>query len=144
MTAFIQHIVDNSVEGSRVVGSLPHLKENPQAVLCAHNGRAFDIPLMFCECHKNNIQPPASWRYVDTMELAKALRFPCVKLQCLRRLVSDDSLRAHRALDDVFCLRAAVGALAEAQGLTPWGLLKLFVFAADVDVSLSRISFLRS
>ena len=139
MTAFIQHIVDNAVEDSR-----PHLKENAQAVLCAHNGRAFDIPLMFCECLRNNLQPPASWCYVDTLEVTKALNLPCVKLQCLRRLVSDTSLRAHRALDDVFCLRAVVAAVAEAQGLRPWDLLKFFVFAPDLEVTFSRISVLTS
>ena len=90
------------------------------------------------------MHPPASWCFVDTLEVAKALNVSCAKLQCLRRLASDGSRRAHRALDDVLALREVVSAIAATQGLRPWDLLKFFAFTVDVNGTLSRISLLRS
>lgn len=37
----------------------------------AHNGRRFDLPFLAAELARNELQLPGSWRYLDTLELAK-------------------------------------------------------------------------
>ena len=77
----------------------------PSPVLVAHNGRGFDFPFLLSECQRNNLDwnLMASWMYVDTLDVVKAIDDgalgSCQKLQCLLHQASVRDLQAHRALD---------------------------------------------
>ena len=87
------------------------------------------------------------WKFVDTLQVVRALDADthggCVKLQCLlRHLAHGEELRAHRALDDCFALRAVLGSLAGLLGVSPWALLRPFVVELDSSASLMNIAML--
>ena len=97
-------------------------------VVVAHNGFKFDFPFLCAEClrHGISLETFAAWRFVDSLDLLRALssilgdatdfaRGGCSKLQCLARQVSIDRLGprgnervAHRALADVESLRSVL------------------------------------
>ena len=109
----------------------------------------FDFPILCSECFRNEIALSnlEHWRFVDTLDVARALSNElhggCVKLQCLlRHLAHAEDLRAHRALDDCYALRSVLGSLAASLGVSPWLLLKPFVFAFDSNATLLNLSLL--
>ena len=79
--------------------------ERPSPVMVAHNGRGFDFPFLLSECQRNNLDWSlmASWMYVDTLDLVRAIDEgalgSCKKLQCLLHQTAVGDLQAHRALD---------------------------------------------
>ena len=90
---------------SRVCRFLTNVKSNatkPYLLIAAHNGKQFDFPMMLSECYRHHVPIDvfSGWLYVDTLDVARALQLPCIKLQCLIHMTSWAShLRAHRALD---------------------------------------------
>lgn len=44
-----------------------------EALLCAHNCRAFDAPFLAAEAARSGRTLPAGWRFVDSLEVARAL-----------------------------------------------------------------------
>ena len=79
--------------------------ELPSAVMVAHNGRGFDFSFLLSECQRNNLDWSlmASWMYVDTLDLVRAIDEGalglCKKLQCLLHQTAVGYLQAHRTLD---------------------------------------------
>ena len=66
-----------------------------------------------------------------------------MKLQCLARDAGKvGGLRAHRALDDCFALRAVTCQVAAGFGLNSWGLLRNFAVALDWEASMAHVSLL--
>jgi DNA polymerase III epsilon subunit-like protein len=123
--------------------------EPPVICLAAHNGFRFDYPMLLCECLRNNIpwSPMMRWRYVDTLVLTRALDADvyggCLKLQCLvRRCSSQSDLRAHRALDDSFFLRAVVVNLSQLLDSTVVDLLRPFVVSMDWQATGASLAVL--
>ena len=119
--------------------------EPPVLVLAAHNGFRFDFAMLLCECSRHGVSwaPLHRWLFVDTLSVHQATRPSCMKLQCLRREAANgDGLRAHRALDDCFALRATTLHVAERLGLDLWGLLRGFAVALDGEASMAQVSLL--
>ena len=139
-------------DGESSEDELPPLKvraEPPLICLAAHNGFRFDYPMLLCECLRNNIpwSPMMRWRYVDTLVLTRALDADvyggCLKLQCLvRRCSSQSGLRAHRALDDKFFLRAVVVNLSQLLDSTDVDLLRPFVVSMDWQATGASLAVL--
>ncbi len=123
----------------------PTLKDAPpQVVIVAHNGVGFDFPFLCSECYRNDIllESLCRWRFVDSLEVVRAIDDVggCVKLQCLlRHLAREEELRAHRALDDCFALRAVLSSLARWLGVSPWALLRPFVLEFDSSATLTNL-----
>ena len=66
-----------------------------------------------------------------------------MKLQCLAHAAENVSgLRAHRALDDCYVLRAVTMQVAARLGLSLWGLLRNFAVELDPDASMAQVSVL--
>ena len=104
---------------------------------------------MCSECYRNNIdlESIGHWKFVDTLEVIRAIdgevHGGCVKLQCLlRHLASNEDLRAHRALDDCYALRAVVGSLAGVLGVCTMTLLRPFIVELDSASTLMNIAML--
>ena len=109
----------------------------------------FDFPFLCSECFRNQIHLDylANWRYVDSLDVVKALDSQahggCVKLQCLlRHLARAADLRVHRALDDCYALRSVGDTFAASLGVSPSLLLKPFVFEFDSNATLTNLSVL--
>ena len=120
-------------------------EEPPVLVLAAHNGFRFDFAILLCECCRHGVSwaPLQRWLFVDTLSVFQAAGPSCVKLQCLARDAGNvDGLRAHRALDDCFALRAVTCQVAAQFGLDSWGLLRGFAVALDWEASLAHVSLL--
>jgi hypothetical protein len=68
----------------------------PQVLLAGHNGRAFDFPMLLCNCLRLGVAAEhlGRYAYVDTLDVYKAaaseasLAGSCLKLQCLLRACS--------------------------------------------------------
>ena len=111
MVDFVQHLqvidmqASESSEDELPTARFAH--PIPEVVLIAHNGRKFDFPFLFSECHRNELawDDVVNWVFVDSLEIAKAVDAEvyrgCPKLQCLLMALASDevSLKAHRALD---------------------------------------------
>ena len=140
-------VVSDDESSSDDASGLPCLKgELPHIVIAAHNGMKFDFAMLASECYRHASSPDAlvRWKYVDTLEVAKAARmFDCVKLQCaLQSSGCMEKLRAHRALDDAFALKAVVRHMAEAYGVSTLKLLAQFTYDFDVSASAAQLSAL--
>ena len=153
-TAFAEGLVDMTVvddsESSqdcphRALPSLP--EEPPVLVLAAHNGFRFDFAMLLCECCRHDVSwaPLQRWLFVDTLSVLQAVgdTGACMKLQCLAHAAGNvDGLRAHRALDDCYALRAVLLQVAARLGLNLWSLLHNFAVALDPDASMAQVSVL--
>ena len=153
-TAFAEELVAMTVvEDSESSQDAPHsplpsLPEDPPVlVLAAHNGLRFDFAMLLCECSRHNMSwaPLQRWLFVDTLAVLQAVGDAgvCMKLQCLARGAGNiDGLRAHRALDDCYALRAVIKQVAAGLGLDLWSLLRNFAVALDSDTSAAQVSVL--
>ena len=148
LAKFLDHIAEGVVtddeSSADEVDSHPRLKsELPEVVMVAHNGIKFDFAMLLSECCRclMPLCPLARWRYVDTMDVAKAAgMLDCVKLQCMLRVAGcAGELRAHRALDDAIALRGVVKHLAEAFGVSTPNLLRRFVRELDLPASVAQL-----
>ena len=75
--------------------------------LVAHNCDGFDKWFLQSRCSNYGIRIPPNWRYLDTIQMAKLL-LPGLKsysLASLCKLYKIEQRDAHRAEDDVRCLR---------------------------------------
>ena len=82
--------------------------------LVAHNGEAFDKPLLCRECARVGVSLPAHWEWLDTMKIArrlwsesstaeerKATKTPCTLSNLHQRLLGTELNGAHDAAADV-------------------------------------------
>jgi hypothetical protein len=69
-------------DDSRIVGELYEAFENADAV-CAHNGNKFDVPVFKTRLIANNMPPPRRVKVIDTLSIAKGLKFNSNKLESL-------------------------------------------------------------
>ena len=135
-------------DSSQEPDSMPSLRfPTPQILLVGHNGRAFDFPMLLCNCLRlgGATGHLARYAYVDTLDLCRAtsgttLLDGCLKLQCLFRACScpRSGLRAHRALDDCIALRSVTCHIASAIGMGEAELLGKFAFEIDLGQSCSN------
>ena len=75
--------------------------------LIAHNNEGFDRWFLKVRTNHHKIRIPSSWRYVDSLQLAKLI-YPRKDSYSLNNLCKDLGVvqtEAHRAGDDVRCLR---------------------------------------
>jgi len=75
--------------------------------LIAHNCENFDKWFLHSRCFKYRLRIPSNWKYLDTILLAKLLHpeFPSYSLASLCKHYQITQISAHRADDDVNCLR---------------------------------------
>ena len=113
----------------------------PQVLLAGHNGRAFDFPMLLCNCLRRGaaVEHLGRYAYVDTLDVCKAMSATslaggCLKLQCLVRGCPclSSGLRAHRALDDCVALQHVTGHMASSLGIGEQELLGKFAFEIDL------------
>ena len=149
LVRFLDTLAENAVtddeSSADEVAALPSIKtELPEIVVVAHNGIKFDFAMLLSECCRSALplQQLARWKYVDTLEVAKAAgMFECVKLQCMHRVASGrGELRAHRALDDAIALQGVVKYVAESLGISILSLLQRFTCEVDLDASVAHLS----
>ena len=156
MVSFIRNLVEMTIEdpddsSCDECAALTLSESLPRVVIVGHNIYRFDLPILLSECHRNAIQCDAleQWCFMDTLEICRlldsGLSGGCVKLQCLLRtfLGPQDSLCAHRALDDCYALRGVIGAIAFRLGLTLRGLVRQFSVAMCSAACLEQLSSLR-
>ena len=75
--------------------------------LVAHNNEGFDKWFLKNRANKHRIRLPTSWRYLDSIQLAKLI-YPHRDSYSLNNLCKDlnvKQIQAHRAGDDVRCLK---------------------------------------
>jgi DNA polymerase-3 subunit alpha (Gram-positive type) len=78
-----------------------------QVYLVAHNNANFDMWFLKSRASEHQIRLPSRWRYVDSLLLAK-LVYPGRNSYSLKNLclfLDVEQIQAHRAGDDVRCLR---------------------------------------
>ena len=136
-------VVDNYADSDDEFLELPRLYPEPQILLAGHNACKFDFPLLLAECLRHNILCDCfeRWVFADTLQVFRTvLEHGCMKLQCLIRAVNgNDSLRAHRAVDDCVALRRVLQILAEQSGTSFPNILRRFAVEIDVQCSLSQL-----
>jgi len=121
-------------------------EESPTLVLVAHNGFAFDYPLLLFECHRHGLELTSftEWLFVDTLIIMRAMDDStglCHKLQCLaHRARVEEALCAHRARDDCIALQCIVQLIAEKIGLSSEDLLRMFAVRIDLEASLAQVA----
>ena len=155
MVSFIRNLVEMAIhdtdDSSCDECAAPTLSENsPRVVIVGHNIYRFDLPILLSECHRNAIQFDAleQWYFMDTLEICRlldpGLSGGCVKLQCMLKtfLGPQDSLCAHRALDDCHALRGVIRAIALRLGLTLRRLARQFSVAMCATACLEQLSSL--
>lgn len=78
-----------------------------QIYLVAHNSTGFDMLLLKSRALKYNICIPQQWRFIDSLLLAK-LVYPHLNSYSLKNICASlyiQQIRAHRASDDVRCMK---------------------------------------
>lgn len=75
--------------------------------LIAHNVEGFDKWFLQSRCFNHGLRIPSNWKYLDTIHMAKLLYpgLPSYSLSYLCKKFSIVQTSAHRADDDVRCLR---------------------------------------
>ena len=150
---FLQHAADTALaepensddEEDGDPEALPILQcPAPTVVLCGHNGFKYDGPVLVYECARHGV--PVCWlnqfKWLDTLHVIQACRFaPCSKLQCLiQGAGANESLHAHRALDDVLALDAVMRNVADMFAVPLADLLRPFVVDFDALRTLVDLS----
>ena len=142
MSSFVEALLDTSLDSTctRVADV------RPVALIVAHNGKSFDFPFLVSELYARGIDPSSlsRWRFADSIDLVRACRVECAKLQCLCKTINDEALQAHRALSDCLSLRKVVQAMSERYDSSPLELLKLFALELDCSAAVLLGSILRA
>lgn len=94
---------------SRVLKDFCHFikQRNGPIYLVAHNNESFDKWFLKTRSHANKIRISSNYRYVDSLLLAKLI-YPNRDRYSLNSLCNDlgvKQIQAHRAADDVRCLK---------------------------------------
>ena len=151
LVRFLEHLSETAVSDGESSADeeaeLPKLKgEMPDVLIVAHNGRKFDYAMLLSECYRCSLplDSLARWKYVDTMDVARAVdtrMFGCLKLQCMLHTAGSAAcLRAHRALDDAIALRDVVSHIADTCGVSTLRLLSPFTHEFDIAGSVAQLS----
>ena len=145
--AIHEDISDSSDEDATPVLPRPPERQ-PTLVLAAHNGLAFDFPMLLSECYRHDLDLTVfdNWVYVDTLHVVKAAKRQvgeCVKLQCLgKNVCTSESLQAHRGRDDCVVLVKVMYVISVQLGCPLFQLLSMFAQSIQMSESLAQVSAL--
>ena len=109
LTGISDDMLVNAPKESRVLKDFCYFigRTRSPVYLIAHNNEHFDRWFLKSRTNKKLVRLPSSWRYVDSLLLAK-LVYPHRTSYSLYSLCKDlgvEQIQAHRAGDDVRCLR---------------------------------------
>ena len=108
----------------------------------------FDFPFLVSAAlrQKVSLDPLAGWRYVDTLQIMKAVDHDmfngCVKLQCVMHVCDvSASLRAHRALDDAIGLERVLSCISGRLGVSLPVLTRPFTVGIDAVSTFAQFRY---
>ncbi len=98
-------------DDSGVVAELYELLEQCDAVV-AHNGEKFDIPVIKARLTVNNFPEPKKVKVIDTLKIAKQMRFQSNKLDALGKVLKEARKQEHEGISLwIDCMRGDEDAL---------------------------------
>ena len=149
LVEFLDNVAENAVsedESSDDDSTLRFKAVTPDVLIVAHNGIRFDFAMLISECYRSKVSIKAltRWRFVDTIDIVRALDSKtyggCMKLQCLLHMTGrGEGLRAHRALDDAVALRDVINHIANRLGVSMLQFLSLFAFELDYETTMAQL-----
>ena len=109
ITGITNELLKNAKSEKEVLRDFCHFigRTRSPVYLIAHNNEGFDKWFLKIRTSHHRIRLPTSWRYVDSLQLAKLI-YPQRDSYSLNSLCQDlgvIQIEAHRAGDDVRCLR---------------------------------------
>ena len=99
--------------------------------------------MLLCECLRHGAPCTIfeTFLFADTLHVLQNLGGQsCMKLQCMIKGLSDESLRAHRAMDDCLALKIVMTNLAEGLGFKLPDLLRRFALSVQLEASAAQLS----
>ena len=109
LTGITEEILKDAISENQLIRKFCHFvgRTRSPVYLIAHNNDGFDKWFLKIRANKNKIRLPQSWRFLDSLQLAKLI-YPNRDSYSLHNLCKDlgvKQIQAHRAGDDVRCLR---------------------------------------
>lgn len=140
-----EQLSDESSDDECCSSHLQYPSEPPQIIFAAHNGICFDFPLLLCEIIRHSLSTSIfeSWKFVDTLIIAKQMQYVlnephCLKLQCVvESLAKPSALAAHRARDDCVALGLVLQYFAERLDVSLNLLIEKFALQVSLQESVA-------
>ncbi len=109
LTGITDEMLTNATPEKTVLRNFCHFvgRTRTPVYLVAHNNEGFDRWFLKVRANNYRVRLPSSWRYVDSLQLAKLI-YPNRDSYSLNSLCKDldvTQIQAHRAGDDVRCLK---------------------------------------